>query len=232
MVGGKRTQLAETGFMFDANADNLRRWRGWWRIVRVDQWGIFFVGALVGMMLPALLYVTFVQAGTNMKDLEIAAVLAHEMSSATLPLLGLVIAGLGAWILFKTQLDSLEGMVRSVTDILWTGSSRVRAWRGGDVRAIYYVVLAVVVVWGLIAMKLQRPVALLLIGANIASAIFVIASLHLLYLNTRVLPVALRPPLWRRLTLVAMAVFYGVFTTMVAIHLVKKHLLDAGAAGG
>jgi hypothetical protein len=72
----------------------------------------------------------------------------------------------------------------------------------------------------------------LLIGANIASAIFVIASLHLLYLNTRVLPVALRPPLWRRLTLVAMAVFYGVFTTMVAIHLVKKHLLDAGAAGG
>jgi hypothetical protein len=218
--------------MFDANADNLRRWRGWWRIVRVDQWGIFFVGALVGMMLPALLYVTFVQAGTNMKDLEIAAVLAHEMSSATLPLLGLVIAGLGAWILFKTQLDSLEGMVRSVTDILWTGSSRVRAWRGGDVRAIYYVVLAVVVVWGLIAMKLQRPVALLLIGANIASAIFVIASLHLLYLNTRVLPVALRPPLWRRLTLVAMAVFYGVFTTMVAIHLVKKHLLDAGAAGG
>jgi hypothetical protein len=218
--------------MFDANADNLRRWRGWRRIVRVDQWGIFFVGALVGMMLPALLYVTFVQAGTNMKDLEIAAVLAHEMSSATLPLLGLVIAGLGAWILFKTQLDSLEGMVRSVTDILWTGSSRVRAWRGGDVRAIYYVVLAVVVVWGLIAMKLQRPVALLLIGANIASAIFVIASLHLLYLNTRVLPVALRPPLWRRLTLVAMAVFYGVFTTMVAIHLVKKHLLDAGAAGG
>jgi hypothetical protein len=232
MVGGQRTQLAETGFMFEANADNLRRWRGWWRIVRVDQWGIFFVGALVGMMLPALLYVTFVQAGTNMKDLEIAAVLAHEMSSATLPLLGLVIAGLGAWILFKTQLDSLEGMVRSVTDILWTGSSRVRAWRGGDVRAIYYVVLAVVVVWGLIAMKLQRPVALLLIGANIASAIFVIASLHLLYLNTRVLPVALRPPLWRRLTLVAMAVFYGVFTTMVAIHLVKKHLLDAGAAGG
>jgi hypothetical protein len=232
MVGGQRTQLAETGFMFEANADNLRRWRGWWRIVRVDQWGIFFVGALVGMMLPALLYVTFVQAGTNMKDLEIAAVLAHEMSSATLPLLGLVIAGLGAWILFKTQLDSLEGMVRSVTDILWTGSSRVRAWRGGDVRAIYYVVLAVVVVWGLIAMKLQRPVALLLIGANIASAIFVIASLHLLYLNTRVLPVALRPPLWRRLTLVAMAIFYGVFTTMVAIHLVKKHLLDAGAAGG
>ena len=32
-------------------------------------------------------------------------------------------------------------MTRSITDILWTGSARVRAWRGGDVRAVYYTVL-------------------------------------------------------------------------------------------
>jgi hypothetical protein len=217
MVGGERSRLASTGFMFDADAENLRRWRGWWRVVRVDQWGVFFVGALAGMMLPALLYVTFVPAGTSMKDLEIAAVLANQMSTVhVMPLLGLIIAILGAWILFKTQLDSLEGMVRSVTDILWTGSKQVRGWRGGDVRAVYYVVLFVVVVWGLIAMKLQRPMALLLLGANIASAIFVIASLHLLYLNTRVLPAALRPPLWRRVALVGMALFYGFFVALVA----------------
>ena len=53
-----------------------------------------------------------------------------------------MIAFLGAWILFKTQLDNLEGMVARVTDILWTGSRRVRGWRGGDVRAVYYTVLA------------------------------------------------------------------------------------------
>ena len=47
-------------------------------------------------------------------------------------------------------------------------------------------------------------------------AIFVIASLHLLYLNTRVLPPALRPPLWRRLALVGMALFYAFFVMLVA----------------
>src|SRR6187455_2895448 len=57
-VGGAKVHLADTGFMFEADAANQARWRGWWRIVRVDQWGIFFVGALLGMMLPALLYVT------------------------------------------------------------------------------------------------------------------------------------------------------------------------------
>jgi hypothetical protein len=215
MVGGKRTQLAETGFMFEPDAANLGRWRGWWRIVRVDQWGIFFIGALLGMMLPALLYVTFVTPGTEMKQLEIAAVLANEIGAVAAPAMGLVVAVLGAWILFKTQLDCVEGMTRSVTDILWTGSARVRAWRGGDVRAVYYAVLAVVVIWGMVALRLAQPIVLLQIGANIGGAIFVVASLHLLYLNTRILPPALRPPMWRRAALVGMMLFYGFFVSLV-----------------
>ena len=47
----------------------------------------------------------------------------------------LALAVLGAWLLFKTQLDILEAMTRGITDILWAGSARIRAWRGGDVRA-------------------------------------------------------------------------------------------------
>ena len=212
----RRSQLADTGFMFEANAENQARWRGWWRIVRVDQWGIFFVGALLGMMLPALLYVTFVAPGTDIKGLAISAVLANTIGATAGVWLGLLVAALGAWILFKTQLDCVEGMTRSVTDILWTGSTRVRAWRGGDIRAVYYSVLVLVVVWGIIALKLTQPMMLLQIGANIAGVIFVFASLHLLYLNTRVLPKPLRPPMWRRVALVAMAVFYAFFAVLVA----------------
>jgi hypothetical protein len=216
MVGGQRTQVADTGFIFEPDAANQRRWRGWWRIVRMDQWGIFFSGALLGMLLPALLYVTFVGTGTDIKGLAIAAVLADSVGGATAAWLGVVVALLGAWILFKTQLDCVEGMTRSITDILWTGSRRVRSWRGGDIRAVYYAVLAAVVVWGIVALQLAQPVMLLQIGANIAGAVFVFASLHLLHLNTRVLPEALRPPWWRRVALVCMALFYGFFVVLVA----------------
>jgi hypothetical protein len=202
--------------MFEPDTANLARWRGWWRIVRVDQWGIFFVGALLGMMLPALLYVTFVASGTDIKGLAISAVLAQTIGATAGPWLGVGVAALGVWILFKTQLDVVEGMTRSITDILWTGSARVRAWRGGDVRAVYYTVLVAVVIWGIIALKLAAPVMLLQIGANIAGVVFIIASLHVLYLNTRVLPVALRPPMWRRVALVGMVLFYGFFVTLVA----------------
>jgi hypothetical protein len=219
-VGGDKTQVADTGFIFTPDEANMARWRGWWRIVRMDQWGIFFVGALLGMVLPAMIYVTFVAAGTDIKGLAISAVLANGIGAAAGPGLGIIVAILGAWILFKTQLDVIEGMTRSVTDILWTGSSRVRAWRGGDIRAVYYAVLVAVVIWGIFALKMAQPVVLLQIGANIAGVIFIISAAHLLYINTKLLPVELRPPMWRRVALVGMMLFYGFFVTLVVRSLI------------
>jgi hypothetical protein len=182
--------------------------------VRADQWGVFFLGGLLGMVLPALLYVTFLPRGTEIRGLGIAAALASSIGAQAGPLLAGVIAFLGAWILFKTQLDQMEAMVRALTDILWTGSDRIRAWRGGDVRKIYYLVLGVMVVWGITALRLAQPIVLLQIGANVAGVVFVITSLHLLYINTRLLPPMWRPPTWRRATLVFMSLFYGFFSAL------------------
>jgi hypothetical protein len=213
-VGGQRVHLAHSGFIPQGDAESMTRWRGWWRIVRADQWGVFFTGALLGMILPALLYVTFLERGLDIRGLGISAALADSIGAQAGPALATVIALLGVWILFKTQLDILEGMVRAITDILWTGSSRVRSWRQGDVRAVYYSVLGLLVLWGIIALKLAQPIVLLQLGANIGGVVFVLASLHLLYVNTRLLPPELRPPVWRRVALVGMAMFYAFFAVL------------------
>jgi hypothetical protein len=213
-VGGHKVKLAHTGFIFTPDPENMRRWNGWWRIVRADQWGVFFSGALLGMMLPAVLYVTVLPAGSNIQGLGISAALASGIAARSGALLGGFVAILGAWILFKTQLDIIESMVRSFTDILWTGSLRVRTWTGGDVRIVYYGALGVICVWGIAALRLAQPIILILLAANVAAAVFTIASLHLLYVNTRLLPEALRPPVWRRVVLVAMSCFYGFFAIL------------------
>ena len=86
--------------------------------------------------------------------------------------------------------------------------------RGGDVRVVYYSALVLISLWGIIALRLTQPIILLSLSANMAGIVFIISSLHLLYVNTRLLPVELRPPMWRRLALVALALFYGLFLTM------------------
>ena len=221
-VGGRKVNLAHSGFTFTPDAESLARWKGWWRIVRADQWGVFFIGALLGIVLPALLYVTFIPRGTDIRGLGIAAALAAGIGAQAGPMLAIVIAVLGAWLLLKTQLDQLEAMTRAVTDMLWGGSRTVRSWRGGDVRAIYYGVLAVLTVWGMLALRLAQPIVLLQLGANVAGAVFIVAPLHLLYINTTLLPSEIRPPLWRRAALVTMTLFYGFFVTLSVSRLLSS----------
>jgi len=214
LIGGQKVNLAHTGSTFIPTKDSLGRWRGWWRIIKADQWGVFFVGAMLGMVLPALLYVTFLPRGTEIRGLGIGASLANVMSSRVGALAGGAVAFMGVWILLKTQLDIVEGMTRAITDILWTSNKRLRAWRGGDVRVVYYSVLSVTVVWGVIALRLAQPIVLLQLGANMAGVVFIIASIHILYVNTTLLPKELRPSLWRRAALVGMAIFYGFFVVL------------------
>jgi hypothetical protein len=213
-IGSEKVPVSHSGFTFDESPEAAARWRGWWRIIRADQWGVFFTGAILGMVLPALLYVTLIPRGSDIQGLGIGAALAHGISDRSGVLLGGTVALLGAWLLFKSQLDILEGMVRTITDLLWTGNQRIRSWRGGDIRAIYYSVLAVVTFWGIVALGLAQPIFLLKLGANMAAVIMIIASLHLLYINTRLLPRHVRPPMWRRLVLIGMALFYSFFVIL------------------
>jgi len=214
LVGGQKVHLAHTGSTFTPNEESIGRWRGWWRIIKADQWAVFFVGAMLGMVLPALLYVAFLPRGSEIRGMGIGAALAHAMVGRTGALAAGAVAFMGAWILLKTQLDIIEGMTRAITDIIWTSNKKARAWRGGDVRAVYYSVLGVTVVWGVIALRLVQPIVLLQLGANMAGIVFIIASIHILYVNTTLLPKELRPSLGRRACLVAMALFYGFFVVL------------------
>jgi len=211
-VAGDAVPLAHRGSTFVPDAQSMARWRAWWRIVRADQWGVFFIGALLGMALPAILYTAVIPAGEDIRGPGIAARLADAMGRGTW--MAFTIAFMGAWLLFKAQLDILEGTVRAVTDILWTGSRRARRWSRGDVRLLYYAVLAVFVAWGMVALGLAQPIVLLQLSANVGGVVMVLASLHILYVNTTMLPPELRPPLWRRLALILTAIFYGGFVTL------------------
>jgi hypothetical protein len=163
------------------------------------------------MALPAILYTAALPPATEVRGLAMAAALSRALAERGGAMAAVAVALIGVWILVKAQLDILEGLVRSVTDILWSGSAWARAWRGGDVRVVYYGVLAAVVAWGMIALSLTPPYILLQLGANVAGVALVLGSLHILRVNTTLLPPPLRPPLWRRLALVGMALFYFAF---------------------
>ena len=43
------------GITFRESEQNTQRWKQWFRYLLIDQWGIYFVGVMLGIMLPVML---------------------------------------------------------------------------------------------------------------------------------------------------------------------------------
>lgn len=102
---------------------------------------VFGVGSLAGMALTAALTLQFVPAGTATGGWAVANMQAEAIAAVHGRVFWYLTVVCGFWVLFSTQLGVVDGVPRSATDVLWSGSPAVRRWSGGDVRKVYYTAL-------------------------------------------------------------------------------------------
>ena len=219
-VGGHAIQLSHVGTVFPATAENLARWRQWMRYVHADQlwvWGLF---CFLGMYLNVNLATAIIPQGTDLQGLAAGAYQAEYLSKIWRGLWFLTLFN-GFWILFKTQLGNTDVLVRTITDVLWMSSRRARDSKRG-IRAIYYAVLVVFSLWGVLAIRSASPFQMFKVLANMAGIVLAIAGVQILVVNRRFLPRAVRPPLWRELGLLACSAFYAFFAFFVIRDLVRS----------
>ncbi len=217
-VGGHKVAVSHTGKVFRVTEETRRRWDGWWRFAGADQYGLWLGGAFIGMILPGLLAAQFLPAGQDIRGLGIAATVANELNRIGGTFLWLNTLLVSFWILFSTQLGIIDGFVRATTDIIWTGSRRMREVRGGDIRAVYYLLLAVLSLWGvfllggpLLGFSIQ-PILFIQISANWAGVNFVVLAILTLIVNRRFLPEGLRPSPVRQVLLLLTSLFFLLFS--------------------
>jgi hypothetical protein len=214
---GTPVSLSPQGNIFIVNQQSLKRWKDWFRFLNVDQWAVFSVGSIVGMMLVTLMSLEFVPAGTKVGGWAVADIQASAIAERHGRVFWYLTLMTGFWVLFKTQLGQSDGLVRTLTDMLWSGTAGMRRRPSVDVRRLYYTILAVFVVWGCIALNLAQPLTLVVIGANVAGVNFVFLSIHTLVVNRRVLPRELRPPIWREVIVALCALFFGGFAVATVV---------------
>lgn len=206
-IGGRHVALSHVGKVFPVNQENLRRWALWWRYVQIDQIWLWGIGCFVGMFLNVNLATSIIPKGTDLSAVGAGAFQAQYMAQHLWSGFWFLALLNGFWILFSTHLGNTDTLVRTVTDIFWVV---LPERRGIGVGRIYYTLLAGFTVWGLVAVNWGSAMTLFKALGVIASPILALAAIQLLAVNTRLLPVELRPPLWRRAALVVTAVFYVV----------------------
>jgi len=208
---GERTQVLASGVTFPDDEKNRGLWRRWYRLLLTDMWGVFFIGAMVGMLLPTILMTRAVEIrgeGPTQANVPtfVADVLKGEYGSFVFYFALLM----GVFILFSTQLGIFEAMVRVTTDASHASSSKLRERIEGDPRKFYYPFMILLLIVISVIIHLALPVGLIQWSANMSNLGALIYPFMLMYLNSK-LPRPARPHWWHYVILVLNFLFFGFF---------------------
>jgi len=211
LIGGKTVHVSSSGMIPKQTDENYNRWKGWWKLLNIDQWVVFYLGAMLGMFLPGILYVAMLPAGQSLPSWGIAA----SSASGLIQHLGrfgwFLALFFGFWIMYSTSISNVDLVVRQSTDMLWFGSEGTRRFAKNDIKRIYYLLLAAFVVWGILYMNISVPLIVLAISANIANFTMALSAILTIILNRKFLPKAYRGSLFREIMLIANLIFFGFF---------------------
>jgi hypothetical protein len=213
-VGGKSVHVSSSGSIARPTPENVEHFKGWWKLLNIDQWAVFWLGGMIGMLLPGILYVSQLPPGESLASWGIAVSSASGLVQR-FGILGLyMIAFIGFWVLFSTAISNVDLVPRQTTDMLWFASERVRQWSKNDIRKVYYVLLIAVIVWGSLYMNITLPLIIFAISANVANFTMALSAILTVIVNRKFLPKEYRPAVWREVVMIVSTVFFGFFFTL------------------
>jgi hypothetical protein len=217
MVGGLELQLSHQGCVFDPTAPGaMPRWKRWYKHIMRDQWVIWAPACFIGLALPSMLSVEFLDRGASVPDKWVAATMTAEgvrdrvngveitdnPANMTQEALAAQEANEGElgnafWfmtvfcgflVLAPSMSTSADGVIRRWVDVFWTTSDRLREMPPGAIKSVYFRVLAVYACLGLVTLVSIKPATLLMIAAAIYNYALGISCLHTVYVNRSLLP--------------------------------------------
>jgi len=212
VIGGEQGEMLASGVTFYDTPKNTAVWKRWFRFLSLDQWSVFFLGAIIGMMVPSILvgYLATLPGAGEPTLANMPVYVAGELGRHYGPGLFYFALLVGALTLFKTQSTILEMLIRNATDAAYTMSAGFRKFIGGDPRRFYYSFAIVLIIIISFIIHLALPTKLLVIAANMANLAAMIFPFVMIYLN-RQLPGPSRISAWGIVLLVLNVLFFGFF---------------------
>jgi hypothetical protein len=217
-IGGKVVKVSPVGKVPRDTAQNLVSFKGWWKLLNIDQWWVFYGGAMIGMFLPGILYVGTLPRGEALPSWGIAASPASGLVKDLGNFGWFLALFFGFWILYSTAISNVDLVVRQASDMLWWSVDKIRVWAKEDIRRVYYPLLILFFVWGAIFVNITLPLVIFAVSANIANFTMALSAVLTIIVNRKFLPKEYRGTVFRDIMLVACILFFGFFFAMFLIH--------------
>jgi hypothetical protein len=205
-TAGKSSDIQLSGSTFETTEANLKRFRGWWKIVNLEHLIVFWgLGLFTILMLALLSYSTVYGKHENFQGINFVlneSTVIAKAAGGIVATLFLLIAGA---MLSATQLTVLESTSRIITENFLLATGKAKA----NVSKIFYTVLWAQILFGITVFLVgfDEPRALLQLGALVNAVAMVIYTALILYLNNRVIHKEVRPSIIRNILLSLIFIF-------------------------
>jgi uncharacterized protein YhhL (DUF1145 family) len=213
-VTGEPEAAPGTGYTFRDTDENLRRWRGWWKVSNQEQLVSFVAITIITITLMSLLAYSTVLGAKAENDISFLQAEGEALNQRVGSWFGYLFWIIGATSLFAAALGIVDYTCRLVADVLKVSYLRDNE-RWSESR-IYFVLVWLIVLWGaIILLAIQsQPLILLIISASIGGFMMFIYSGLLILINRRSLPEPVRITGFRTATMVWSVLLFGVFSVI------------------
>jgi hypothetical protein len=221
----KTKGIRHTGVTFVEDGLQRPRVRRWLRLVAIDQYVVWSLASLIGMLLPCLLGAEFLRPDALRGDQQwrFAIALAEGFGERAGPMFKTLTVLCGLLILVGCQISVVDGVARRWSDAVWSCSRRLRTASPEKAHLLYYACVLGYLAFGVLSLYLLRAIPgsmLMQIGGSLANAAAFAIVVHTAYVNRRFLPKSARPGRVNFVAMCAAATFFGLMFALV----VKKYV--------
>ncbi len=217
-ITGEEEAVPTTGYFFPQDEENIRRWKGWFRVAHWEQFLLFFVlGAASIIAFSVLTYSTVPVGEITEQEFGFIQVEGETLKEVIAPWFGNAFWLTGTIVLLSTNLGILDSVGRITADILkvnWLGESEF--WSESK---LYFLVVWAEIIFGVIIMAagLTQPLVLLVIASALNGVVMFVYSGLLIWLNRGILPDAIKMRGIRLAALAWAVLFFGYFSVITII---------------
>lgn len=229
-ITGEEVAAPSLGYTFPVNEENLRRWRGWWKVANREHFITFFlIGTLTLVMLSVLVWSTLgggvggVSADLSFVNKE-AQVLGNQIGGW----FRIFFLFAGMVVLFSTSIGVMDYVSR-----LSASELKVSFFPDSQViteSRIYFTLAWIIAISGslILLAGLQAPLVLLIISASGGGVVMFFYSGMLILLNTRVLPDAIKLKGWRLVAMWIIFIIFAILSVYLVYFQIASNFFGAG----
>jgi len=223
VTGVEEAAPASQSFIFEPTADNMARWRRWWRFANVEQLLTFVLVTIATIALTSMLAHSTLYGRPDLPN-NVTFLLreGQELQAIVAPWFGTLFWAIGAFSLFATSMGIIDYTSRLAADVLKTTYLRGAAL--SESRLYFRLVWVMVAVGAsILLIGFDQPLVLLVISACTGGVIMFLYSFLLILLNRRALPAAIAVRSYRLAALVWSTAFFGGLSAVTIYEQLKRY---------